>query len=212
MHPLRELLEAAADGRFPPPDGLVDVQAPMPGGHHAVVEFTGHAVILTDHEPEDAARRGADGFGGATHPDVVQWLAGPGGWIGSHDVVLVARGTGDGTLPLSSAHDDHPRVLRSLEHRRDVRVHADRSGIVTIGRGLVDRIEMSIERLPGAKPGAGRWLIAQGCGAVPPGQLVWAQVAPGNAASLRAFLSCGFTPIGAEILLSPRRSGTGPAS
>jgi hypothetical protein len=28
-------------------------------------------------------------------------------------------------------------------------------------------------------------------------------VSPGNAASLRAFLRCGFTPIGAEVLIEP---------
>ena len=28
-------------------------------------------------------------------------------------------------------------------------------------------------------------------------------LAPGNAASLRAFLACGFVPIGAEVLVEP---------
>ena len=32
---------------------------------------------------------------------------------------------------------------------------------------------------------------------------MWAQVAPGNAASLRAFLRRGFVPIGAEVLIHP---------
>ncbi|MFC7720642.1 hypothetical protein [Nonomuraea recticatena] len=30
---------------------------------------------------------------------------------------------------------------------------------------------------------------------------LWAQIAPGNAASLRAFLAAGFAPMGAEALL-----------
>jgi RimJ/RimL family protein N-acetyltransferase len=30
---------------------------------------------------------------------------------------------------------------------------------------------------------------------------VFAQVATGNAASLRAFLACGFVPIGSEVLI-----------
>ncbi|NUR85978.1 MAG: GNAT family N-acetyltransferase, partial [Nonomuraea sp.] len=30
---------------------------------------------------------------------------------------------------------------------------------------------------------------------------LWAQVAPGNAASVRAFLAAGYVPIGAEALL-----------
>ena len=32
------------------------------------------------------------------------------------------------------------------------------------------------------------------------GDVVFAQVAPGNAASLRAFLAAGFSPIGSEVL------------
>jgi hypothetical protein len=30
---------------------------------------------------------------------------------------------------------------------------------------------------------------------------VWAQVSPGNAASVRAFLAAGYRPVGAEALL-----------
>jgi RimJ/RimL family protein N-acetyltransferase len=30
---------------------------------------------------------------------------------------------------------------------------------------------------------------------------IWAQVAPGNAASVRAFLAAGYQPVGAEALL-----------
>jgi GNAT superfamily N-acetyltransferase len=204
MHPLYEALVDAAHGRFPPIDGGVDVFTPMVGDHHAVVEFTGHSVVLTDRAPSDVMARGADGFGGASHPDVVRWLAGPSGWIGSHDVVLVARGTGGGSLPESTELDDHPRVVRSRAHRRGVHVHADATGVLTIGRGLVDRQELSVELLPGAEGhGHGRRLIAQGLGMVEPGDLVWAQVATGNAASLRTFLSCGFVPIGAETLIAP---------
>ncbi len=176
----------------------------MAGDHHAVVEFTGHSVVLTDRVPSDVTARGADGFGGASHPDVVRWLAGPDGWIGSHDVVLVARGAGGGSLPESNELDDHPRVVRSRAHRRGVRVHADATGVVTIGRGLVDRQELSVEVVPGAGGhGHGRRLINEALGLVEAGDLVWAQVAPGNAASLRAFLSCGFIPIAAETLIRP---------
>jgi hypothetical protein len=204
MHPLHEALVDAADRRFPPLDGRVEVLTPMAGDHHGVVEFTGHAVVLTDHRPGDVISQGADGFGGASHPDVVRWLAGPDGWIGSHDVVLAARGTGGGSLPESTELDDHPRVVRSRAHRRDVHVHADATGVVTIGRGLVDRRELSVEVFSDAAVhGRGRRLITEGLALVEAGDLVWAQVAPGNAASLRAFLSCGFVPIGAETLVRP---------
>lgn len=177
----------------------------MAGGHHGVVEFTGHSFVLTDLEPDDVRRRGANGFGGASQPEVLRWLAGPRGWIGSHDAVLVARGVGGSRLPERHDVDEHPRVVRSRAHRRDVRVHGDDTGLVTVGRGLVDRLEVSVEVVGEPARGAGRRLIRESLGLIPPGEVVFAQVAPGNAASLRAFLSCGFTPIGAERLLVPGR-------
>lgn len=211
VHPLYEILAEAAAGRFPPADGAVEVMATTAGDPCAVIEFTGHAVILTDRDAHDVLARGADGLGGSAQPDLVRWLAGPAGWIGSHDAVLVARGVGGGVLPATDRYEDHPRVVRSREHRHDVRVHADQQGLVTIGRGLVGRLEMSVERFDGAEPGSGRRLISAGLRLVDPATEVWAQVAPGNAASLRAFLSCGFTPIGAEILLRPAGSVIGGA-
>ncbi len=149
---------------------------------------------------------GADGYGGASQPDVLRWLAGPDGWIGSHDAVLTARGTGGGRLAERDDLEDHPRVVRSRRHRRDVDVYGDETGLVTIGRGLVDRMEVSVEVFTDAPAGAGRRLIAEALGLIPAGEIVFAQVAPGNAASLRAFLSCGFVPIGAETLLLPAKN------
>jgi hypothetical protein len=206
VHELHRVLLDAADGRFPLVDGGVDVAAPMAGDHHAVVEFTGHSFVLTDRDRDDVLARGADGFGGASHPDLLRWLAGSDGWIGSHDAVLAARGTGGGRLAERDDLDDHPRVVRSRHHRRDVGVYGDETGVVTLGSGLVDRLEVSVEVLDGATAGAGRRLISEALGLVPAGEIVFAQVAPGNAMSLRAFLSCGFVPIGAETLLLPEKN------
>jgi len=206
VHELHRVLLDAVDGRFPAVDGGVDIVAPMAGDHHAVVEFTGHSFVLTDRDRDDVRARGADGFGGASHPDLLRWLAGPDGWIGSHDAVLAARGIGGGRLAGRDDLDDHPRVVRSRHHRRDVDVYGDETGVVTIGRGLVDRLEVSVEVFPAGMAGAGRRLIVEALGLVPAGEIVFAQVAPGNAASLRAFLSCGFAPIGAETLLLPARN------
>jgi hypothetical protein len=60
---------------------------------------------------------------------------------------------------------------------------------------------MSVELLPSSDHGVGhgRRLVAIGRSLITEGTPVFAQVAPGNAASLRAFLSSGFAPIGAEI-------------
>lgn len=209
MHALHRMLVDAASGTFPPVDGAFDVMAPEPAGDLAVAEFTGHSVVLADVDRAELEALGADGFGGASGSDVIRHLAGPHGAIGSHDAVLVTRGTGSGAPTLSRRHDldDHPRVVRSRAHRRDVEVFGDGEGLVTLGVGLVGRREMSVELLDPATAGAGRGraLIALGLGLVPDGELVWAQVAPGNAASLRAFLACGFVPIGAETLITPAR-------
>ena len=206
MHPLHQALLDATEGRFPRVDGGVEVHLPAHDGQHGVVEFTGHSFVLTDRDPAGVIARGADGFGGASLPDVLRWLAGPTGWIGSMDVVLFARGTGGGSLPTRSDLDDHPRVVRSRAHRRNVRVHGDATGVITLGNGLVDRLELSIELFGPQPRGAGRALIREALALVPTGDLVFAQVAPGNVASLRAFLSCGFTPIGSETLVMPSTS------
>ena len=56
-----------------------------------------------------------------------------------------------------------------------------------------------------AVTGLGRRLVAAARGLVPDGDPLWAQVAPGNAASLRAVLGGGFVPVAAEVLF-PRAS------
>lgn len=204
-HPLAALLVDAAEGRFPPADGLVEVHPPDAAGTHAVVELTGHSVLLTDRSPADVVARGLHGYGGCTHPDALRWLAGPGGEIGSLDAVLVRRAAPGAPLPERDDLEDHPRVVRARAHRRDVRVFGDERGLVTLGSGLVGRLELSVELLDGARPaaGSGRALIHAGLAAAPAGAWVWAQVSPGNAASLRAFLACGFVPVGSEVLLHP---------
>ena len=49
--------------------------------------------------------------------------------------------------------------------------------------------------------GLGRGLAAAARHLVPGGAPLWAQIAPGNAASVRAFLAAGYVLVGAEALL-----------
>jgi L-amino acid N-acyltransferase YncA len=66
--------------------------------------------------------------------------------------------------------------------------------------------EVSVEVPAGARrAGLARSLLRDALGLVPAGEPVVAAVAPGNAASLRAFLGAGFTPIGSVQLYRPRR-------
>jgi hypothetical protein len=204
-HPLAAVLDAAIAGSFPPADGRVEVLAPDRSGWGAVVAMTGHAYVLADVDPDELAARGGDGFGGASHPDVLRWLAGPGGAIGSVDAVLVGRGEVGAPLARRTDLDHHPRVQRAREHRADVEVYADDAGVVVLGRGLADRVEMAVELLDPAGSGSGghgRRLIRAGLATLPPGAPCWAQVAPGNAQSLRAFLACGFVPICSEVIFT----------
>jgi ribosomal protein S18 acetylase RimI-like enzyme len=198
------ILDDAADGRFPPADGAVEVLPPDPSGIRAVVAFTGHAYVLASVDPTELARRGADGLGGASKPGVLQWLAGSDGYVGSLDVVLVAESTPGPSLPPRMDLDDHPRVRRAAAHRSGVEVYGDELGLVVLGRGLAGRRELSVELLDPAAAGQGhgRRLIRAGLALLNPGERCWAQVAPGNAASLRALLACGFVPIGSEVLIT----------
>jgi GNAT superfamily N-acetyltransferase len=125
---------------------------------------------------------------------------------GSLDSVLVAPRAGR-LLDLVPVDDfDHPRIRRALHHRRDVRVWTtpDGAGLLTVGRGVADRWETSLEVDPAARSrGLGTALAAAAPAFVPDGAPLWAQVAPANVASLRAFLSAGYRPVGAEVLFGP---------
>ena len=90
---------------------------------------------------------------------------------------------------------------RATRYRTDAEVHGDDAGFVVLGRGLVGRRELSVQLLDPLSGGLGRRLIRAGVAALAPGETCWAQVAPGNAASLRALLACGFVPVGSEVLI-----------
>ena len=121
------------------------------------------------------------------------------------DNVLVAP-AGPADLDLVPAELDHPRVDRALLHRSDVRIWSTRdgSGLLTLGRGIAGRWEVSMEVDPACRArGLGTSLARSARALVPEGAPLWAQVAPANVASLRAFLAAGYRPVGAEVLFGP---------
>ena len=72
-----------------------------------------------------------------------------------------------------------------------------------VGRGLCGRWEVGYEVEPDHRDGGlGRRLVAAARGLVPAGEALWAQVAPGNAASMRSTLAAGFVPVAAEVLFA----------
>lgn len=199
MTPLADLVRDAADGRFPPADGGWVQVPPWRAGVEAVLAFTGFAVLAVDGPLPHLV----DGFGGAHDPRLITALAGPDGWIDSLDALLVARGTGG--PPALSARPDlagHPRVAFARAVRDEVRVlgRADGDELAVLGRGIAGVTELSMEVPPARRGGAGRALVRDALTCVPAGEVVVAAVAPGNAASLRALLAAGFTPIGSSQL------------
>ncbi|MDJ1138082.1 GNAT family N-acetyltransferase [Streptomyces iconiensis] len=221
MDRLAKLLDTVARGGFPPPDGSLTV-LPQPSPRDAgVLALTGRSVVFADADPGRIRGLLPPGdLGAALGPPFLTALcAAMGREAGSIDVLLalppgapVGR-FGPGGLATSAglAETDaraHPRVARALAHRDDVRVWEARGGTVLTGRGVTGRWEVAVEVDEAARgAGLGRQLAAAARGLVPANEVLWAQVAPGNAASLRAFLAVGFLPVGAEVLLS-RPGGT----
>jgi hypothetical protein len=173
-----------------------------------MVSFTGHAVAVTELPVEALLAAGADGFAGATSAAVTGLLAGPDGVPDVLDALLVGFGGGGGGLPERPDLAEHPRVGYARTFRDDVRVHADDRGLVTLARGLGGLTELSFE-VPADRRGRGhgRGLALDALHLVPPGEPVLAAVAPGNAASLRALLAAGLTPIGSVQLIAVPEPG-----
>lgn len=195
-HPLLAVLVDAAAGLFPPADGRAVFLPQLDDGRAAVVSLTGRVYVASGR-----TLPGLDAFGSALQPSTLSALAGPSGEVDTLDVTLAAHGLGGGALPARTDLDDHPRVRLARTLRRDVRVHGDERGLVTIARGLAGRTELSVELTGTGERGVGRELIRDGLRLVPAGEPVFAAVAPGNARSLRACLAAGFAPIGSEVLI-----------
>lgn len=212
---LAEVLAAAAAGRPPEPDGRVDV-LPRAGPVAGVVAFSARFFVCADVDP--AWVEAVLPAGDYTAPHGARFLTALadrlGTGIGALDVVLArtadraTSAVSDPAPGLTEIDDrDHPRVVRALRYRDDVRVWRtpDATGHVLVGRGLAGRWETAFEVEPTARGrGLGRRLAGAAAGLVPPGEPVWAQVSPGHAASLRAVLAAGYRPVCAEVLLPGR--------
>ncbi len=215
-HPLLKVLLDAARGQPPAPDGTVEVLAPLPGAVDAVVTFTAHSYLAAEVDPELArSRLRPDDPGAATQPAFLTWLAGQlRTRAGQLDAVLAAPGLdGPPPLQLQSRGDleQHHRVARAGRYRRDLRVFASPGdvGVLVLGRGLAGRWEAAFEVEPkGRGHGLGRGLALAARHLVPRGEHLFVQVSPGNAASLRAILAAGYSPLGSEVLF-PRRAPEG---
>jgi hypothetical protein len=204
VHPLAGLIINAAAARFAAADGGWQRVPPWRPGLEAIISFTGHAVlaVASDIPDERLAELGVNGFGGAHDPRLISALAGPDGWIDVLDVLMAGRGGTAGRRlverPDLAAHPrarfaaqirDRPRILGYPDRRR--------SALAVISTGVAGLTELSFELEPDHRgTGEGAPLIRDALSTVPAGELVVAAVAPGNAASLRALLTAGFSPLG----------------
>jgi GNAT superfamily N-acetyltransferase len=204
---LAAILDAAAAGQFPPADGRVTI-LPQPSARDAgVIAFAGHSVIFAAADPAwVAGQLPAGDLGAALGPAFLQALAAHTGRIARGTDLLACAGAlpGSPSIELSAEADPaHPRIVRALRYRDDVRAWRADGGVVLIGRGPGGRWEVAVEvdaRQRGR--GIGRALATAARQLVPGGAPLWAQIAPGNAASVRAFLAAGYDPVGAEALLT----------
>ena len=241
---LADLLNRAAAGEFPPPDGSVEILAQPAKRDAGVIALTAFNVVFADTDPGwIAARLPADDLAAPLSATFLHELglrldrqagsidmltcatplpgtpprelmlaeidpAEPGPPPGELSASARAVGGGAPADPIPAA--QHDRIARALRYRDDVRAWQTAGGVILLGRGVAGRWETAIEVDPQYRgAGLGRQLASAARHLVPQGEAVWAQIAPGNAASVRAFLGAGFRPIGAEVLLAPPGSHGG---
>ncbi|MEU0604018.1 GNAT family N-acetyltransferase [Streptomyces sp. NPDC006393] len=209
MEALRDILDAAARGVFPPVDGGTTVVPQHCHRDAGVVAFTAHSVVFTDEDPlwvHEALRSvDCDELAAPLNPRFLSALIDRTGR--RHDTVdallVAAPLPGEPPVAVEEVADPaHPRIAYARERRAGVRAWAADGGVVVLGRGVAGRVEVSVEVDADVRHrGLGRALATAArhlCD-----EPVWAQVSPGNARSLRAFQAAGYRPVGAEALLLP---------
>ena len=210
-HPLTVSMREAAYGRFPSPDLAVDVLPAIPGISAAVVSFTGHNCIAADLDRSEVLARLPSGDPGAPlNPMFLAWLAEQlDAYAYTPDAVLSALPTnGSNHLELVRRDDlsGHPRVELANLLRGGVVVYAlsEGEGLLTLGRRLSGLIDVSIEVEPGSRNrGLGRDLALAARSLVGKNEPLLAEVSPGDAASMRAFLAAGYVPMCSAVFMLP---------
>ncbi|MFF5495607.1 GNAT family N-acetyltransferase [Streptomyces aquilus] len=216
METLRDILDAAARGVFPPADGRTTVVPQHSARDAGVLAFTAHSVVFTDEDPEWVYEtlRGldCDPLAATMNPRfLAAFLERTGRKTETIDTMLVGSPlSGAPPLALTEIEDaGHPRIVYARGRRDDVRAWTADGGVLVMGRGIGGRLEVSVEVDDGVRHrGLGRLLVTAARHLVD--EPLWVQVAPGNARSTRAFQAAGYRPVGAEALLlsaRPRSAG-----
>jgi hypothetical protein len=210
METLRDILDAAARGVFPPADGGTTVVPQACHRDAGVLSFTAHSVVFTDEDPdwvyETLRSVDSDALAATMNARfLTALLERTDRRTDTIDALLVgAPLPGGPPLALTEIADPgHPRAARARTHRDEVRLRAADGGVMVLGRGVAGRLEVAVEVAEKVRHrGLGRLLAtaARHLAAEP----VWAQVSPGNARSMRAFQAASYLPVGSEALLIAR--------
>lgn len=205
---LADVLDDVAAGQLPEPDGSVTF-LPQPSARDlGVIAFTAHSVVFADLDPVWMRAHLPDGdLGAPLNPPFLRALERKTGRrVDNIDLLALAQPLpGPPPIPLVEVNGRaHPRVARAHRHRDDVRVWGCEGGLLVAGRGVAGRWEVALEIAAEHRGrGLGRRLARAARHLVQ--EPLWAQIAPGNAASVRTFLAAGYLPVGAEALLPPPR-------
>lgn len=193
-------------GAFPRADGCIEAVRPHAGT--AVVGFSAHILIaadVTQQWVDDQLPHGdlAEPLNPTFLGTLAEYLDLR---VNGTDLVTFGHRLG-GPAPIELkevTETSHPRVARARRYRRDLRIYEAEGGVMVLGRGLAGRWETAFEVDPQWRNrGLGRALAQAARHLIPDGRGVWAQTAPGNAASVRVLLDAGYLPVGAEALLVP---------
>jgi hypothetical protein len=212
MTTLADILRGIERGVFPAPDLSITVLPAPSDRDTCVIGLTAHIVVAADVDPAWVAEQlDLDDIAAPLNPPFLYALEQlTGREVNGIDAMLVAPAlTGPAervelTSDLTEITDlDRPRIRRAQRYRDDVRAYTDPyGGLVLTGLGLAGRQECALEVPEDSRgKGHGRRLARAARALVAPGTHIWAQVTPGNAASLRAFLAAGYLPVGSEALL-----------
>ncbi len=133
---LAEILDAAAGGNFPPPDGGTTV-VPQPNHRDAgVIAFTAHSVVFIDEDPqwvhETLAALDCDKLAATMNPRFLTTLLNrTGRSTDTIDLLTVATSLpGEPAIQLHEiANPDHPRVRSARQRRDNVHVWAVGGGV-----------------------------------------------------------------------------------
>ncbi|MFD8926869.1 GNAT family N-acetyltransferase [Streptomyces mirabilis] len=187
METLRDILDAAARGVFPPPDGRTTVVAQTSHRDAGVLAFTAHAVVFTDEDPrwvyDTLAAVPCDALAAPMNARfLAAFLERTGRTSETIDAMLVGSPLpGEPALPLQEITDGgHPRIVYARRRRAEVRAWTTEGGVLVLGRGIAGRLEVSVEVDDGVRHrGLGRALVTAARQLAP--EPLWAQVAPGGA-------------------------------